>query len=700
MTGYNIEEFQRVEFTAMTDALPPQSLEAEEAILGGVLMDPQAMPRLMALPFELAPHDFYDSSHSCLWQTMLKVHNAGHQTDLMEITCRLQDDQNLEKIGGTGKLVQLVDRVVSAVNIDRYAVLIKEKSIKRSIIALSYDMASMSYDQFTKIETIKRGYIEQLQALPSIDEKPEDRVRRESDHLVDKVKAILLNPEYRPHDRKLAMAKLSRSTGHAPAFLEDLFYMSQIADDNEPLMSLRELREKYGDSVESWLVHGFLNRGRTTLLHAKGGTGKSLLSYDLIYSIVHGEDWGKNAANNYGFPAIGQHKVMIIQTDESPSDLSEHLEQRGFDIDDPNVRVKTKWNIAHLPHLYQEVKEFRPDLILIDSLTSVSAKNCVSENDMEYARPILAMNAIANEFGCHILILHHSSRGAGEARGTTALEAAVSQVWKLERDNTDWASGELRERLRLFTITKARSRRPAQYRIELNTDNFRWECLGEVNVEEEPEHLTTRQHIINCLKQRPGVWLTSLEIAEITRCTLASVRRCCTKLAMDKVIQPRKTPGQRAILYRVGDPPTSDHPTPPRSVGDHLGDHFPNPDGARDAERSDQLITKNQKISTDFDAEKSKTSDHLITSSPNPDGASDTEVITEVITPPESDHLITSPRYIRAKVVNLAEEWIEINATVLGDSPGGYLIRPWDSKAAGGSELRILFSQVLGEVTP
>jgi len=698
MTGSSFDEFRRAEFAALHNALPPQNLEAEEAILGGILLDPHGMPRVADL---LQGDDFYDTTHQTIYEAAKYLHNQGIQTDLMQMVEALRHKGTLDKIGGLSKLAQLVDHTVSAVNIDQYAKLVKEKSIRRQLIALSYDACSMGFDRLVSLETIRKGLIEQLEKLFPPDEKPTDRVRRESDRIVNQVKGILLNPEYRPHDRKLAMARLSQKTGHNAAFLENLFYLSQLANEDEPLMSIRELRDKYGDQVEKWLMHGLLNAAGISLLHAKGGTGKSLLSYDFIYSLVHGEDWGKGTQHDIGFPVINKHRVMIVQTDESPSDLLEHLEQRGFNLDCENIRIKTRWNFTHLAQLYQEVKEFRPDLILMDSITSLSAGNCVSENDVEYARPILGLRAITSEFGCHILLLHHSSRGAGEARGTTALEAAVSQVLKLEADNTGWASGELQGRLRLLTITKTRSRRPAQYRIELNPENFSWQCLGEVNKEEEPEQLTTKQHILNFLKKSPGIWFTSLEISERTGCTRATVRRCCTELAIDKIIQPRKPGGQRAIVYRVGDAPQVITPQP-----DHLpitsGDHCPNPDGEGDTAPSDQVITENQNLSTENDAKKSKMGDHLITSSQNPDGVSDTEVITQVITqviaPP--DPVITSPRYIRARVVNLDEEWIEINATVIGDSPGGYLIRPWDSKAAGGHELRILQSQILGDIEP
>lgn len=653
MSANVFDNLSRAEFSALQHAQPPNSLETEEAVLGAILLDPHAMPIAGEM---LAPDDFFHSPHRHIFSAAMALYREGRQTDLMAMVSKLNDLGKLEKIGGVGTLAQLVEETVSSINIDRYCQLLKEKAIRRQLIALSFDVAKLGYDSLVGLDAIKRGLLEKLESICPPGEPESDQVRRQSDRLVEQVKTILLNPNLRPQDRKISMAKLGRRTGHAPKFLEDLFYLSQVADDNEPLMSLKELRERYGDQVESWLLHGFLNRGRTTLLHAKGGTGKSLLSYDLIYSIVHGEDWGRNGAENYGFPVGGnnQHKCMIIQTDESPSDLSEHLEQRGFDVENDNVRVKTKWNIAHLPHLYEEVRQFQPDLILIDSLTSVSAKNCVSENDMEYARPVLALNAIASEFGCHILILHHSSRGSGEARGSTALEAAVSQVWKLERDDTGWASGELAERLRLFTITKARSRRPAKYRIELNPDTFQWHCLGEVNREDEPIQMTTKQHIIEFLKSRPGVWFEALEIASATNCTYATVRRCCNELGIDKIIQPRKRPGRKATLYRVGDAQND-------VIGGGGGDQYPitspdhiaKPDTPKDTAPSDHVIAQISNFDKNSDVEKRKTPDHMITSAQNPDPEPDSHVIAlcdrPSDRPPSQPDHITPPDHIETE---------------------------------------------------
>jgi len=139
------------DFTAFSDALPPQNLEAEESILGGILLDPEAMGRVADL---LKPEAFYDSTHRILYQGALALHRQGKPTDLMTVTSWLQDQGVLEKVGGTAKLAQLVDRTVSAVNIDRYALLIMEKYMRRQLIGVSYEIAELGYDTTLELEQV------------------------------------------------------------------------------------------------------------------------------------------------------------------------------------------------------------------------------------------------------------------------------------------------------------------------------------------------------------------------------------------------------------------------------------------------------------------------------------------------------------------------------------------------------------------
>ena len=97
--------------------LPPANVEAEEAILGGILFDPQAIAKIEA---SLFPSAFYVSAHQKIYQTALKLYHQSNPTDFMAVSTYLADRDRLDKVGGTAKLAQLLNRTVSAVNIDRY----------------------------------------------------------------------------------------------------------------------------------------------------------------------------------------------------------------------------------------------------------------------------------------------------------------------------------------------------------------------------------------------------------------------------------------------------------------------------------------------------------------------------------------------------------------------------------------------------
>ncbi|PSB02394.1 replicative DNA helicase [Merismopedia glauca] len=126
-----------------TPALPPQNIDAEEGILGGILLDPNAISRIASI---LTPEMFYISSHQQLYRAASTLYQQCQPTDLMHIATWLRDRQLLEQIGGTAKIAQLIERTVSAVNIDALAHLVKDKYIRRQIIATGNQIALLGYE--------------------------------------------------------------------------------------------------------------------------------------------------------------------------------------------------------------------------------------------------------------------------------------------------------------------------------------------------------------------------------------------------------------------------------------------------------------------------------------------------------------------------------------------------------------------------
>jgi replicative DNA helicase len=143
---------QELNFQAYNeDRLPPQNIEAEESILGGILLDPEAIARIREV---LIADAFYISAHREIYNAAQALHDRGLPTDLISITAWLNDNGMLGKIGGQSKLAQLVERTVSAVNIDRYAALVMDKYLRRQLIKAGYEINQLGYETSSQLDIV------------------------------------------------------------------------------------------------------------------------------------------------------------------------------------------------------------------------------------------------------------------------------------------------------------------------------------------------------------------------------------------------------------------------------------------------------------------------------------------------------------------------------------------------------------------
>ncbi|PSB12563.1 replicative DNA helicase [Pleurocapsa sp. CCALA 161] len=131
--------------------LPPANIEAEEAILGGILFDPQAIFQVEA---SLVPSAFYVSAHKEIYQTALKLYHQGNPTDFMAISTYLADRDRLDQVGGTAKLAKLLNRTISAVNIDRYVDLVMNKYYRRKVVEAGHKIIDLGYDSTLELEKL------------------------------------------------------------------------------------------------------------------------------------------------------------------------------------------------------------------------------------------------------------------------------------------------------------------------------------------------------------------------------------------------------------------------------------------------------------------------------------------------------------------------------------------------------------------
>ncbi|OPX21124.1 MAG: replicative DNA helicase [Desulfobacca sp. 4484_104] len=121
---------------------PPANLEAEQSVLGAIMLQGEALDRVADL---LRPEDFYREAHGQIYRAMLDLYQRREPVDLVTVTARLQDRQILDEVGGPVFLTDLNAQVGTAVNVDYYAKIIHEKSVLRRLIARAEEIASSCY---------------------------------------------------------------------------------------------------------------------------------------------------------------------------------------------------------------------------------------------------------------------------------------------------------------------------------------------------------------------------------------------------------------------------------------------------------------------------------------------------------------------------------------------------------------------------
>ncbi|MGI2294383.1 replicative DNA helicase [Paenibacillus sp. GXUN7292] len=126
----------------MFDRIPPQNLEAEQAVIGAILLVPESLITAME---RLRSEDFYSSAHQRIYEAMIELGENNQPIDLVTLTSHLLDQQQLEDIGGVSYLAKLANAVPTAANVDYYAQIVEEKSMLRRLIRTATNIVSDGY---------------------------------------------------------------------------------------------------------------------------------------------------------------------------------------------------------------------------------------------------------------------------------------------------------------------------------------------------------------------------------------------------------------------------------------------------------------------------------------------------------------------------------------------------------------------------
>lgn len=131
--------------------IPPHNLEAEESLLGAVLVEPDSLHKVLD---SLTAEDFYKESHRVIFEAMLELFEKHEPVDLLTLGNRLEEMDKLKQIGGRTSLVELTNKVTTASHIKHYANIISKKATLRRLLKAASEITELGYDENEDVDLL------------------------------------------------------------------------------------------------------------------------------------------------------------------------------------------------------------------------------------------------------------------------------------------------------------------------------------------------------------------------------------------------------------------------------------------------------------------------------------------------------------------------------------------------------------------
>jgi archaellum biogenesis ATPase FlaH len=323
------------------------------------------------------------------------------------------------------------------------------------------------------------------------------------------------------------------------------------------VFSLTDFLSQSTDAID-WILPGMLPKGEMALLAAQAKCGKTLLACDIAYAVLTGTKAVGETAK--------QGKVLLVSSDESQSSTRRRLYARGFDLitNPDHFRILTHLDLNDLSTLEAQLEDFRPDLVVIDSLTSITLNSSISEKDAEFAKSIYKLKDLIGRYNSSSILIHHENKskeakGIEKVSGSARITAAVWGIWRLTAANPDNEADTTR-----WLSIKPREGESVTHILDLNCKD-QWlkegifSHVGEFG-DESGDKKAQSQRILELLTGYNGRGLTANEICNaLPDIPKKSLYRACDRLEDRQLITKRrsKTDG-KTWVYAI---PTDDHQT-------------------------------------------------------------------------------------------------------------------------------------------
>jgi hypothetical protein len=466
----------------------------------------------------------------------------------------------------TTTLHQLIIQFVEfSISYERYLINLNEQKLPiRTATKVIGLILSYSDNSKSELEELRKRCGASPYAWKEIVQEVKDKLSKNEDTEGAKLKLELqfLAEETDPTEKVRKKADLCRRYSLPKNEVDALIskIKNKIAAEELSAYELDDLFDLESQGL-AWIIPELLPKGETIVLASAPKTGKSLLAIDAAFCIVTGEDY-------FLGQEVFKGKVLLVSNDESLQSAKAKLIKRGFRKQDTGrIKIITKWHIDNIDLLEKQIREFRPDVVIIDSLKSISRNSNISENSAEFSDNIYALQELFNRYRVAGILIHHANKdplqmGINKVRGSSAITGASWGVWLLERipkQNSQTKKLEIdpKDPNRLLSVFP-RDAEGQTMNIVYNPENNSWTRLVE---EAQKEDETYRQSILRVLSMNPK----GLKGYEVIALTGLQDKKTAIYNELNRMVNKQiincKPADNRSNIYSLPTSPST--PTPP-----------------------------------------------------------------------------------------------------------------------------------------
>ncbi len=391
----------------LLNKVPPHSLEAEQAVLGAVLLDWTAMSELVS---RMRPEHFYSIQNQTIFQALLRLFNKNVKGDTLSLINELTVEQNLEKAGGTAYIASLTDTVPSSANIDYYSDIVLDRSVRRELINVSTEMRSLAYELGQDSSSL----------LDHAEQKIFSLAERNESTVIHEIKNIMIR-EIEIIDSRYK--NQNQFTG-VPSGFSQLDTMTSGFQKSE--LIIIGARPSIGKTALA------LSMMRHIALERKISCG--FFSLEMPYESIGMRLLSMEANVNMGRMRSGMiRKEDIMKIQDA---AGRWFESPLYTVDTPNMRLLDLKAMAR-----RMVKNHKVEIIFIDYIGLITTENTSAPVYEQVSEISKALKALARELEIPVVALCQVARDAegkepnlAQLRGSGSIEQDADVVMFIDRD--------------------------------------------------------------------------------------------------------------------------------------------------------------------------------------------------------------------------------------------------------------------------